>query len=53
MSMALSANEKLINVQGVAWLRNIVIPGFINTGQGKPRREAQDLKRMLGLSTGG
>ena len=50
MSMALRVNEKLINVQGVAWRRNIEIPGFINTRQGPPPREAQDLKRMLGLS---
>ena len=50
MSMALGANEELNNVQGVAWLRNTVIPGFINAGQGPPPREAQDLKRMLGLS---
>lgn len=52
--MAWGVNKELINVQGVAWRRNIVIPGFINSGQGPPRREAQDLKMMLGLSvTGG
>ena len=50
MGMALRANEGLLNVQHVAWLRNIMIPGFINPGQGKPPTDAQDLKRVLGLS---
>lgn len=49
MSMAFRVNEEIINVQGLAWRRNIEIPGFINTRQGPPPREAQDLKRMLGL----
>ena len=50
MSMALRANGELINVQRVAWLRNIVIPGFIIFMKRRPPREAQDLKRALGLS---
>ena len=46
----LSANAKLLNVQGAVLPTEVVIHGLLNTPRGKPSKGAQDLRRLLNLT---
>ena len=49
IGMAFIRNRKLRNVQGTAHLRDLVLPGVINSPMGNPGKPAIMLKGTLGL----
>ena len=50
IGMALRRNPDLLNVQQTRWLREMVVPGVINTRRGKPRMAETQLRQALGIS---
>ncbi len=49
ISHALEQNSELRNVRDTRYLRNLTLPGVLNTPAGGPARTVQDLKVALGL----
>lgn len=49
IGMAFIRNRKLCNIQGTAHLRDLVLPGIINSPTGNPGGPANMLKETLGL----
>lgn len=47
--IALNQNAKLRNAKNTSFLRNVVVPGVINTPQRAPTRQERSLKRALGF----
>ena len=47
--IALNRNGKLRNAKNTKFLKNICVPGIINTPQRKPRKPERLLKSALGL----
>ncbi len=50
ISYALDANPKLFNKKATRYLRDLVVPGVINTPQGKSPAASSKLRRTLKLS---
>jgi len=49
IGIALERNRELLNVKKTRLLREIVVPGIINSPQGAPAQPQRDLKKALGL----
>lgn len=49
IGMALEKNKELFNVRGTKMLREMVVPGIINSPKGAPTQPQRDLKNALGL----
>jgi hypothetical protein len=50
IGLAVARNEKLLNIRGTKFLRNMRVPGVINTGSGGARAAAvKALKKSLGV----
>jgi hypothetical protein len=49
IGIAYARNQNLLNIRGTAFLRDVVIPGVMNTPPGNPGVAAGELKRLLGL----
>jgi hypothetical protein len=49
IGMALERNPNIYNVRKTKLLREIIVPGVMNSPQAKPTRSQQDLKNALGL----
>lgn len=45
----LTRNKRLSNLRDTKILREMVVPGLLNTAPGKPRKEVQTFKSLLGL----
>jgi hypothetical protein len=52
IGMALRRNPDLLNVQQTSMLKEMVVPGVINTPQGKPTGAETQLRQALGISNG-
>jgi hypothetical protein len=50
IGMALRRNPDLLNVQHTRMLREMIVPGVINTPPGKPRIAETQLRQALGIS---
>jgi hypothetical protein len=50
IGMALEKNKNLLNVKKTALLREMVVPGVINSPQARPKSEAEHLRNALDLS---
>jgi hypothetical protein len=50
IGMALEQNENLTNVKNTKLLREMVVPGVINSPQARPTSPVADLRNALGLS---
>lgn len=46
---ALAHNPDLLNKRGTKLLREICVPGILNSRQGNPGRAAVDVRQILGL----
>lgn len=49
ITLALDRNPDLVNINETKMLRNLVVPGLINTPQGKLSKAAQAAKSLLGF----
>lgn len=48
ISMALRRNGSLLNLQNTKMLREMVVPGLLNSGRGKLSASANELRRLMG-----
>lgn len=48
IGMALERNSNLLNVSNTKMLKNLIVPGLINSGKGKLKTSAKDLKMLMG-----
>ncbi|MGB8901022.1 MAG: hypothetical protein WCC90_18035 [Methylocella sp.] len=49
IGIALKRNEKLANVRKTKLLKEMIVPGVLNSQPGPPGGAVQDLKKALGL----
>jgi hypothetical protein len=49
MSLGLNRNEKIMNEKRTKFIREMVVPGILNTGKGQTTSPARVLKKVLGL----
>jgi hypothetical protein len=50
IGMALEKNKNLLNIKKTALLREMEVPGVINSPQARPTSNETDLRNTLGLS---
>lgn len=48
MALALEKNPNLTNEKHTRFIKNIIVPGFLNTKPGQPKGAHQKLKKVLG-----
>jgi hypothetical protein len=51
IGMALERNGKLLNIKNTTLLRQMIVPGIINSPRARPAGAVIDLRNALGLST--
>lgn len=49
IAQCITRNQALLNIRDTKILREMVLPGFINNPQGKPKKEVVDFKCLLGV----
>lgn len=49
IAVALRRNDKLLNVKDTKLLKNMVVPGLLNSPKGKPYGSVTEFKKLLGL----
>ena len=45
----LQANSDLLNIRGAAFLKEVIVPGLLNSPPGQPSKEAQFLRGLLSI----
>lgn len=48
IGLALDKNKNLVNVKETGLLRNMIVPGLLNTPRGALTRQARELKKVMG-----
>lgn len=49
IGIAIKKNSHLLNIKGTKIIREMVVPGIINSTQGKPDNAVQAFKQAMGV----